>query len=154
MAWVDRYLEYERSGEGYAALVAELEAAKGEEWAQKLGVHDVYPTPEQQPKWAWVATYDPAADIRQIRFPVLLLFADRDESSPSEASLARWRENLAAGGNRKVEWKMFKNAEHHFLTPPHTEGWPTLAPGYYETQISWLRRVVPSGYRRSNETKR
>jgi len=142
MSWVNRYFEYVRSGEGYAELTGTLKNAAGEEWVKALGIDTVYPTPEQQPKWQWVATYDPMADIRRIRIPVLLLFAEKDESSPSERSLARWREGLAQAGTRSVEWKMFADAEHHFLTPPHTGGWPSLAAGYYETQIDWLTRVV------------
>ena len=142
MAWISSYFDYVRTGRGYDDLTARLKKASGEEWAKALGIDTVYPTPEQQPKWQWVATYDPINDIRKIRFPVLLLFADQDESSPSKRSLARWREGLAAGANRNVEWKVFANAEHHFLTPPRTEGWPSLAAGYYEAQISWLRRIL------------
>ena len=142
MVWVSDYYDYLRSGNGYAKLTALLKSNAGEDWAKALAIDTVYPTPEQQPKWKWVATYDPQSDIRHIRFPVLLLFADRDESSPSERSLAGWRDALAAGGNRRVEWKVFLNADHHFLTPAHTDRWPSLAPGFYETQIGWLKRVV------------
>lgn len=74
--------------------------------------------------------------------PILLLFPEKDENGPSGQSLALWRQGLRAAGNRKVEWKVFADAEHHFLVPAHTEGWPRLAPGYYETQIDWLNRRV------------
>ena len=141
MAWVDRYFDYVRTGTGYDAVAAELKSAEQEEWARALGIGTVYPTPDQQPKWRWVATYDPAADIRTIRFPVLLLFAEKDENTPSSRSLALWRAALP----QPAETKLFADAEHHFLTPARTEGWPTLAPGYYETQIDWLDRVVARG---------
>jgi dienelactone hydrolase len=140
MAWVADYYDYVRTGAGYEALSARLTDSKNQEWAEALGIGTVYPTPEQQPKWRWVATYDPLADIRRIRFPVLLLFADQDASSPSVQSLARWREGLKR--NRPVEWKMFAGADHHFLTPAHTDGWPRLSPGYYEFQMDWLKRIT------------
>jgi dipeptidyl aminopeptidase/acylaminoacyl peptidase len=140
MAWVSDYYDYVRTGAGYEALSARLKDGADEEWAKALGIGTVYPTPEQQPKWQWVATYDPLADIRRIGFPVLLMFADQDDNTPSAQSLARWREGLA--GNRSVEWTMVADADHHFLTPAHTDGWPRLAPGFYDTQIDWLRRHV------------
>jgi pimeloyl-ACP methyl ester carboxylesterase len=140
MAWVSDYYDYVRTGQGYEALSARLKAGAAQEWGKALGIGTIYPTPEQQPKWQWVATYDPLPDISRIRFPVLLLFADRDDNSPSAQSLARWRQGLRR--NRSVDWTMFTGADHHFLTPAQTDGWPRLAPNYYERQIGWLRRIV------------
>lgn len=140
MAWVRNYYDYIRTGQGYDALVGLLKADADTEWVKALDTPNVYPTPEQQPKWQWVATYDPASDIQRIKFPVLLLFAEKDESSPSEQSLSLWRAGLRKAGNRRVNWKIFASAEHHFLVPAQTDGWPSIAPGYYETQIDWLNR--------------
>jgi dienelactone hydrolase len=142
LAWVRDYYDYVRTGRGYDALVGRLSAEPAAEWVRALGVSTVYPTPEQQPSWQWVATYDPAADIRRMRMPVLLLFGSADESTPAGPSLAAWRAALAAGGNRRVEWRTFAGADHHFLVPPETSGWPSLAPRYYEVQIAWLNRLV------------
>lgn len=142
MAWVNDYYAYVETGQGYEALVSRLRTEADQEWVRALGVGTVYPTPVQQPKWTFVATYDPAEDIRRMRMPVLLLFAADDVNVPSERSLDAWRRGLAEGGNPDVESKMFPGAEHHFLTPAHTDGWQDFAPGYYETQIDWLNRNV------------
>ena len=136
LAWIKDYFDYVRSGVGYAGLERRLKSQSAEPWVRALGLR------EQQPKWQWVATYDPATDIRKIHFPVLLMFAGRAWSSPSELSLRRWREGLAAARDRDVEWKLFPDADHHFLAPAQSEGWPALAPDYYETQIDWLRHVT------------
>lgn len=141
MAWVCAYYDYVGTGLGYDALAAQLTADPEAEWVRALGVSTVYPTVEQQPKWRWVATYDPAADIRRMRMPVLLLFASADENTPAEASLRAWRAALAAGGNRRVEWRMFAGADHHFLVPPDAPGWPSLAPRFQEIQVRWLNRL-------------
>lgn len=143
MAWVRDYYDYVRTGRGYAALAARLAGEPAPDWVRALGVGTVYPTPAQQPMWRWVATYDPTSDIRRMRMPVLLLFASADENTPGERSLAAWRSALAAGGNRRVEWRLFAGADHHFLTQAETNGWPSLAPLYYETQIAWLNRLYP-----------
>lgn len=138
MSWVGRYLDYEGSGRGYEAVVAELNAHP--EWKTALGISTVYPTPEQQPKWAWVANYQPLEDIARIRVPVLLLFAELDEESPGERSLKLWRDGLRKGGNRQFEAKLFAKADHHFLVASPSGGWPSFAPGYYEMQFDWLNR--------------
>jgi dienelactone hydrolase len=138
LAWVDDYLAYVASGVGYEALVARIEAAP---WRRALGIGTVYPEPVQQPFWSWVATYRPAQDITRMRMPVLLLFAGRDENSPSGPSLAAWRAGLEAGGNRDVTARLFAGAEHHFLLPSG-ERWPVLAPDWFETQFGWLDRVT------------
>ena len=139
LRWVDRYLDYEASGQGYAAIVAQLNAHP--DWKQALGVSTVYPLPEQQSKWSWVATYDPRPDIAKIKIPVLLMFAQDDVNTPSSRSLAAWRAGLSAAGNRQVEWRTFANADHHFLLRPRAGGWPALAPGYHELQLGWLGRL-------------
>jgi dienelactone hydrolase len=138
MDWVRRYFAYEASGRGYDALVADLEAHPL--MKQALGVSTVYPMPEQQPKWAWVATYQPMDDISRIHIPMLLLFAEKDQETPGKLSLARWREGLKKAGNRKVEGKLFAGADHHFFVASPTGGWPSMAPGYYDYQIDWLNR--------------
>lgn len=142
MSWVRDYFEYVRTGKGYEALSRRLKVQPTPDWVNALDIGTVYPLPEQQSKWQWVATYSPREDIQRIRFPILLLFSDADESSPAEKSMTTWRRALAAGGNRQVESKMFKDADHHFLSPAHTDGWPRMSPDYYAIQINWLGRVA------------
>lgn len=139
LAWVNDYYDYVRTGAGYDVLAARLAGAS---WRRALGVSTIYPTPEQQPKWAWVATYDPAEDIRRMRMPVLLLFAGADRNTPTERSLALWREGLSAAGNTRVDAHLFPGADHHFLVEGGA-GWPSIAPDYFELQFAWLRRIVP-----------
>lgn len=139
MDWVGRYFAYEETGVGYDALVADLKEHPA--MKQALGVSTVYPTPEQQPKWAWVATYKPVDDISRIRIPILLLFAEKDQEGPGARGLAMWREGLRKAGNAKVEGKLFPGADHHFFVEFLTGGWPKLAPGYYDYQIDWLIRL-------------
>lgn len=145
--WADGLLDYEASGKGYDAVKQSLDAQPDVRAA--LQVSTVYPTPLQQPKWSWVATYKPWQDIRKIRIPVLLLFPGADEEGPSARSLALWRANLRKAGNRHVEWKLFNGADHHFFVYPANGGWPVLAPGFYETQTAWLDRFFRSGSRLS-----
>lgn len=139
--WLEAYFAYQATGEGYQAVVDRLAADPEAAWVRALGVQTVYPTPEQQPKWAWVSTYDPAADIAGMRMPVLLMFGTADEATPLVA-LDRWRQALARGGNTRVEARVFEGAGHHFHIPAETDGWPALADGFYATQIDWLKRNV------------
>lgn len=143
MALVDGYFDYLRSGVGYEEIRAAVRAAADQPWARALGLSRVIPAPADREKWAWVATYQPAADIRRIRFPVLVLFAEQDRSSPLEG-LSIWETNLRAGSNARFETHVIPQADHHFMIADEAAGWPTIVPGYYEMQFRWLDRIVRS----------
>jgi hypothetical protein len=137
--WVRAYLDYVRTGEKYQEVTDAIARGREQGWGKLLDVDTVYPLPSQWAKWQWVATYDPATDIRAIRVPILAMFAADDEQTPSVQSLERWR---SAMPTRLLETRFFARGDHHFLAESVSGGWPSLVSGYYKAQFNWLAGVV------------
>lgn len=144
-AVLDAYFGYLGTGEGRPQLITRLAALDGtrlQPLAQQLS--RVVPSEENRPNWSWVATWDPAPHIEQLRMPILLMFGDRDTDQPTDLAVTRWREGLAKAGNDRVTVMVFPGAGHGIRVGEHSRAAP-FADGYAEVMLGWLwRHVVQS----------
>jgi hypothetical protein len=145
-ALLDRYFDYLGSGEGREALEQRLEVARRRAWYPLVPLDRVLPSPRDREHWEWVARYDPMPGIARMRFPILLLFGERDEQQPTALALSRWRQGLSAAGNNEVTVKVFPGADHFLRTAPpghagdapHPAEPPPPVEGFWETVEGWL----------------
>ncbi len=88
--------------------------------------------------------YDPAADLRKIRCPVLALSGEKDTQVPADINLAAIASALKEGGNGRVETHKLQGLNHLFQTAP--SGDPreyrvldeTVAPGVLKIVGDWI----------------
>lgn len=139
---VDRYMEYLATGRDRDALLKAIEQAEGQKWASVVNLGRVMPADADRGKWAWVALYDPAADIQILRTPVLVIAAGRDPFLPSDLMVQRWLEELAIAGNPHDMVISYPAAGHGVRMNGHDmHTAPIYAPGYVEEQFKWLREI-------------
>jgi pimeloyl-ACP methyl ester carboxylesterase len=144
MALVDRYFTYLRTGEGRAGLEQAIHASQEKPWFKVLNLDRVMPREAARAKWEWVPTYDPSADIRSLKIPVLVVFGAKDRPALSLTALAAWRSNLTEGGDGDATLVELLNAEHGAAVAGthqkmHNGGSPTYVPGYLDLVDGWLR---------------
>lgn len=147
-ALLDRYFAYLASGENRAETLASIQEAKGRPWHELVPLERIFPSEENRTSWSWVASWDPAPHIRNLRMPVLLLFGELDRDHPTELAVREWRRGLEDAGNQDVSIVVFPGAGHGIrMRAGHTgEGRPPFAAGYAEVQLGWLwRHVVDTG---------
>jgi pimeloyl-ACP methyl ester carboxylesterase len=162
---LDGYFRYLATGKDREKVVAQLDGIRKGTLAPLAEQLDrILPSEENRPNWSWVATYDPATHIAQLRCPVLLIFGDRDTEQPAETAAARWREALAKGGNDRATIVVFPGADHTLrvrsapsggnagagagatMSPGHAgSARSPQAAGYTEIQLGWLWRNVVAG---------
>lgn len=142
-----RYFDYLATGAGRSALEASIEDARGERWLEVLGLERVLVSDANRPHWSWVATFDPRPAIERMTFPVLLLFGGLDASTPTELSVARWREGLDAAGNEDVTIEVFPDAGHGITVGGHSAKGEAnrFAEGYPEIVLDWIVRRASAG---------
>ncbi|HET6889823.1 MAG TPA: alpha/beta hydrolase [Pyrinomonadaceae bacterium] len=148
---VESYFEYLRTGIGLKALEAAIAAAKSEPWFPAVDISRVVPAENIRTKWAWVATYDPARDLEQIKVPVLVVFGGRDRPRLSLIAQEVWRTALLKAGNKDSTEVVFIDAEHGvtiagthgqylaIAAGRHGDGPPKYASGYLELVDAWLK---------------
>lgn len=135
------YFEYLRTGENRNDLLKAIQASKAKKWSSIMPLERVLPSEAHVEKWRWVATFDPAPYIAEMKFPVLILLAEKDEFTPTELASRKWEENLRKAGNRDYEIKIFKGANHGIrLGAHHSAAESTFADGYWETMENWLQK--------------
>ena len=158
---LDSYFGYLATGKDRDKVAAKLVPIRTGTLAPLAEQLDkILPSDENRPNWSWVATYEPAAHIAQLKCPVLLLFGDRDTEQPPETAAARWREALAKGGNDRATIVVFPGADHTLRVRSAPAGGGSTgheapmaaghagsarspqAPGYTEVQLGWLWRNV------------
>lgn len=146
IALIERYMRYLATGEGREELEATLEASRDAAWFEHARLDRILPSTEEARRtWSWVASWDPAPLITRMRFPVLVLFGDRDTETPAEASVQAWRAGLEAAGNPDFKIRRFAEAGHGirlWKSGHHEGGHPPFAEGYFETMDAWLRERV------------
>ena len=87
--------------------------------------------------------YDPVPVLEKVDVPLLWMIGGKDEEAPPEATLATLQRLRAAG--RPVEVEVFPDADHGILEFEVKDGEriPTrYAPGYFPSQVEWVRRQV------------
>jgi hypothetical protein len=143
-ALVERYFSYLKTGEGRAGLELEIKAALDKPWYKAVDIGRVLPPESARMKWEWVASYDPATEIKLLTMPVLVLLGGRDRPGLSGKMNEQWRSNLLLGANSDATLIEFLNAEHgaavvgthHAI---YRGGPPTYVTGYLEIVDAWLR---------------
>jgi dienelactone hydrolase len=139
---VDQYMQYLATGQDRDALLQAIQAAKDQKWSGVLNLSRVLPDAADRAKWAWVASYDPTADIQALHMPVLVLIGGRDPFSPSGHVLQLWHEDLAKAGNPDDKVISYPIAGHGIRTNGHDMTTAAVyAPGFLQDQFSWLRTV-------------
>jgi pimeloyl-ACP methyl ester carboxylesterase len=139
---VQQYMQYLADGQGRDALLEAIDAARKNGWSSVVNLARVMPAAIDRGKWTWVATYDPAADIRAMHMPVLVLLGGHDPFLPSGVAIRRWQEALAVAGNVHDLVVSYPPAGHGIRTNGHAVlSTPEYAPGYLENQLAWLRGI-------------
>ena len=119
---LSRFFNFLATGDGYQPLVETINAARDEPWYAFAPLAEIMPSEESQPAWAWVATFDPAPYIAEMRFPILLLFGERDREQPTPLAIEKWQQGLDQAGNDNVEIRIFPGADHLLrVAAPHAE---------------------------------
>lgn len=137
------YFEFLASGERRKELEESLQGLRStrlEPLADQLG--GIMPSDANRTNWSWVAEYDPGEDIRNLNFPVLLMFGSEDTAHPTEASVASWTNGLALAGNDRATIIVFPGAGHGIRLRSEDGGRGAFADGYEEIQIGWLWKNV------------
>lgn len=138
---IDKYMDYLASGQGREALSDAIAHAENERWSSAINLKRVLPRSEDVSRWAWVATYDPQADIRSLRMPVLVLIGGMDPFTPASVSIQRWQEGLEGGDPRDIVVS-FPSAGHGLRINGHDmKSPPQYAPGYVDSQLTWLHTL-------------
>ncbi len=145
---LEAYFDYLATGDGRAELIARLDGIRTGRLSRLAEQLDrILPSEENRANWSWVGTYDPARHIEDLRYPVLLMFGDRDTDHPTALAVKRWREGLARAGNDRVTLMIFPGAGHGIrMREGYTgTGRAPFADGYTEVQLGWMWRHVVAG---------
>jgi len=93
-------------------------------------------------------SYDPAADLRKVRTPVLALNGDKDTQVPADVNLAAIEQALKQAGNSRCEIKKLPGLNHLFQTAqtghPREYGKieETISPAVLQIIGDWILRTV------------
>lgn len=93
-------------------------------------------------------SYDIAADWATVDVPVLVLLGELDTQVDAAQARASFEAAFAQGGNERVTYAVFPNANHLFLTAEtgHPDEYATMdktfVPGFLETISDWVLAVV------------
>ncbi|HEY0762869.1 MAG TPA: alpha/beta hydrolase [Pyrinomonadaceae bacterium] len=91
--------------------------------------------------WKPNGYYDPIPVWQRVQCPVLGLFGERDESTPTTETVEKIRSALQTASNKDFTLKVFPLADHGLIIWPEPIGpfkWFTLAPAFVETLSSWV----------------
>ncbi|SDK34567.1 alpha/beta hydrolase family protein [Nonomuraea jiangxiensis] len=96
--------------------------------------------------------HDPVATLRQVRQPLLAVFAEHDRSTVPGESVRLFRQALDEGGNRHYTLRVVPAADHDLrhstdgFVPVRPSG---FAPGYLELVTSWIAALAGGAPRAS-----
>jgi uncharacterized protein len=139
---LDRYMQYLETGRDRDALLKAIERSEAQKWAAVINLRRVMPDDADRGKWSWVAIYDPTADMKNLRMPVLVFVGGRDPFVPSGIAVQRWQEQLTIAGNPHDTVISYPSAGHGIRMNGHDmDAAPIYAPGYMEQQFEWLRAI-------------
>ncbi|HNX49382.1 MAG TPA: alpha/beta fold hydrolase [Thermoanaerobaculaceae bacterium] len=155
-----------RSGAGWDEVRAEAKAlalakltALPAEQRQAIGDLGAYAdrviagqiTMAQTPWFRYFLDHDPAADLAQVRCPVLALFGEKDLQVPAEANREAIAAALARGGNHGVTTKVLPGANHLYqrAVTGSPDEYPTLpkefVAGFLDTISGWIEARQGAG---------
>ena len=139
-AYVDLLVRTEYAGGSWAELDSAALANRGQPWSFRVPDAD-------DPFWLFSranSAYDPRSYWEQVRVPVLLLFGERDERTPVDASRGNIEAALRRAGNRHVTERTFPGADHSLRLASGEPGspWPRSAPDYPEVVLRWIQEAT------------
>lgn len=143
VALIDSYMKYLSTGENRDELADRLDTTSNENvkmLANKLS--RILPSEKNRSNWEWVATYDPADDLRELKIPVLIMTGDKDSNHPSEMANNKWRQAFKENPEL-LSIVSFPGSGHGIRVGGHHHGASAkFADGYWEAQIGWLLKNV------------
>jgi pimeloyl-ACP methyl ester carboxylesterase len=108
-----------------------------------------YPWVEPPPKDSWIwkwyqiaGNYDYNTYWQKVHIPTLLIYGEKDEVTPVEASITQIKHDLRIAHNNRSTVVIIPNARHYF-TRIGKEGdlWTQNASGYFEVIYDWIKRI-------------
>jgi len=137
-----KYFSWLGSGAGREALLAEVGRVKDEPWFKFIRIDRTIPSDASRPKWAWVATFDPAASIAQMRTPTLVVLGAGDPLGPADLSAARWKQALEGGGNPDASVQLFEDMGHAARQGQSHNASNLISPSYLKAIESFVKRYL------------
>jgi dienelactone hydrolase len=140
LALVDRYLDYLATGKDREGLERALRESADQPAGRVLQLERVLPPPDGWNNWSWVPTYDPAADLRGLAMPALVILGGQDRPALAPQARTRWIDGLAAAGNKDATVIELVGAGHGANvagTHHHGGAPPAFVPGYLELVDAW-----------------
>jgi hypothetical protein len=138
--YVDLLVRTEYAGGSWAALDSATRANRGQPWSFRVPAAD-------DAFWSFSranSAYDPRIYWERVRVPVLLVFGERDERTPVDASRRNIEAALGRAENRHVTERTFPGADHSLRLASGQPGspWPRTAPGYPEVVLDWIQKTA------------
>jgi pimeloyl-ACP methyl ester carboxylesterase len=133
--------EYYRGKADRSVAQEELEMFRKEPWFPFAYLEDYLPEDPTFEKWPQIMDFDPLPIIREIKVPVLLLYAEEDPWVPIAKSIEIWKEN----GPNDLTIHQIKDANHFMISIAHAgiqadEG--TQAEEYTTLLTQWLAQQL------------
>lgn len=151
------FVDVARSGGlGYDAFKRAADSVSNQHWFQMLDI-----PPRDSWVWNWyrpVGNFNPAPYWEQVRVPVMLLYAERDELVPVAKSLHDVERALERGRNTVYTVVMIPDAMHNWSIHPAPNApffWWHQAPGINDLVVAWVVQQTsgvtrPAGVPRTN----
>lgn len=140
-AYVDRLVAVAASGQDVEAFIAQTQAWRDRPWFEVVA-----PPPATAGYWVIARTsfsYNAADQWRTVRQPALILYGERDERVPVEASIAGIRAAMKAGGNPALQVVVLPGASHAYDLRTEGGSWPRAAPGYPDVVVRFVMGFKP-----------
>jgi pimeloyl-ACP methyl ester carboxylesterase len=95
----------------------------------------------------WSLRHDPVAVLRRVRSPVLAIYGDEDREVPVAPSVANFRAAKGRDSERRGAARIFQGADHAMRVTRGAGLFTKIesAPGYRDTTLAWLARVIRAG---------
>ncbi len=144
---IDKYFDYLGSKMRLEEMEDEIRRVKNSTWYQYVNLEKVLPAESNRENWRWVADYDPLPSIREINFPLLLLFGEKDQQTNTPVAVQKWNAALSKEALKKgTVIKVFENANHGIKLGDHSPGallfWQEFAPGYVDLVKNWAAKII------------
>lgn len=128
-----------RTGEGWAALDAEVARVRAEPWYPLVAVMRHSPWDSSWMRYGRDIDFDPAPLYARLEAPVLVLLGERDEDVPAPPTVAVL-DSVRRTYGRDLTVHVFPGADHQIELPRRVSFRPNYAPGYLETTVAWARQ--------------
>ena len=104
-------------------------------------------------QWRNPLDFDPIPYWQQVRCPVLAIYAENDENTPTARNVTLLADALKRAGNTDYTITVLRKTGHAFYAYPavHNNGYITdipetqrYVPGYVDRMMNWLSRRLKS----------